>query len=503
MKWVIRSRYLSRWLLFVFANVLFLNCAHLDSKSGSNFEPRTLGEILEQDFTGESERLPVVENGEIVVFGIKLQKSRFDFPITVNAQVEEWISYFCGKGRPHFSRYLERSEYFIPYIAPILKQNGLPEDLVYLSMIESGFNTLARSRAQAVGPWQFMPRVARYYGLRVNGWVDERRDIQKSTLSAVHFLQDLYRRFKSWELVAAAYNAGETKVARAINRYQTEDFWMIVRQNFLKPETRDYVPKIIAAAIIAKNRSQFGFSDKKSHPSEGEAVAGDGQLVKVVKTDSPWEGISDSISQEDILLAKDEIFEEELQPENLTSVLAEPFAKPVPVPHITKNGEVGGEQLDEFEVKGPADLLKIASAAGLSYHTVKALNPELLRWCTPPHFETYRIKLPASTRETFLEAYNHEKFSKRVKFLSYKVKRGETLAHIARRYGIKVDLMSDLNRLSPRRPLKFGSQIFLPLPLDRSRTLTSLDLLDPPEKSVRKKYKSRLHRSLNDRRWKS
>jgi membrane-bound lytic murein transglycosylase D len=501
MKWVVALSFFRTGTFFV--PIFFVSCAHFDGRPHFTAEPRTLGEILQQDVPEESRKSPLVENQEIVVSGVKLQKAQFDFPITVNAQVEGWISYFCGKGRPHFARYLERSEYFIPYIAPILKQNGLPEDLVYLSMIESGFNTLARSRAQAVGPWQFMPRIGRHYGLKVNGWVDERRDIQKSTLSAVRFLQDLYRRFKSWELVAAAYNAGETKVSRAIHRYQTDDFWVIARQNFLKPETRDYVPKIIAAAIIAKNPSQFGFSHTKSHLSEGEAIAGDGQLVHVVKTDSPWEGLAGSVSQEDLLLAKDEIFEEEVTSEVLPSFLAEPFAKPVPIPHITKNGEVGGEQLEEFEVKGPADLLKIASAAGLSYHTVKALNPELLRWCTPPHFQTYRIKLPAATRETFLAAYNHEKFSKRVKFLSYKVKRGETLAHIARRYGIKVELMSDLNRLSARSPLKGGAHIFLPLPLDRSRTLLSLDLLDPPERSNRKKYKSRWNRSLSDKRWKS
>ena len=156
-------------------------------------------------------------------------------------------------------------------------------------MIESGFNNFARSHAKAVGPWQFISATGKRYGLMVNWWVDERRDIRKSTLAAVGYLRDLYNMYGSWELAAASYNAGEGKIARAIQRYGTKDFWAIAKQRFLRPETRDYVPKIIAAAILAKNRAQFGFpvSDKK--PGAGEAVAGDGEVVKVVKTDKPLE----------------------------------------------------------------------------------------------------------------------------------------------------------------------------------------------------------------------
>ena len=137
---------------------------------------------------------------------------------------------FSGRGRGFFARYLERSEFFIPYIIPLLQQNGMPEDLVYLAMIESGFNNLARSHAKAVGPWQFISATGKRYGLRVDWWVDERRDIRKSTLAAVEYLKDLYKMFSSWELAAAAYNAGESKVMRAIRRYGSNDFWVIARQ---------------------------------------------------------------------------------------------------------------------------------------------------------------------------------------------------------------------------------------------------------------------------------
>src|SRR5690606_7487674 len=113
---------------------------------------------------------------------------------------------------------------------------------------------------RAVGPWQFIESTGKRYGLDVNWWVDERKDIEKSTLAAAQYLKELYGYFGSWELAAAAYNAGETKIRKAIRRYRTKDFWIISKQRFLRPETRNYVPKLMAAAILAKNYQQFGFS---------------------------------------------------------------------------------------------------------------------------------------------------------------------------------------------------------------------------------------------------
>ncbi len=322
--------------------------------------------------------------------------------------------------------------------------------------------------------------------------------------------------FQSWELAAAAYNAGEAKVARAIRRFGTKDFWMIARQRFLRPETRDYVPKIIAAAIISKNRVQFGFPDQKSRPGLGEVVAGDGEVVKVVKTDKPVEdkeyirekeadmqvGLADDLAfSDDEESGASQVKSMDLIESNQAGWMAEseispsseagsaPLAKPIPTPHVTRSGEVGGEHLDIFEVKSPADLLQVAKAAGLSYQTVKSLNPEILRWCTPPTLPTYSIKLPASTKDRFLSTYNHEAFPRKVQFMTYKVRRGETLLRIARHFGIKVDLVSDLNRVSPRMPLRNGARILLPIPSDRTRTFASLDIVDPPERR-----RSRRHR---------
>ncbi|MFN7685250.1 MAG: transglycosylase SLT domain-containing protein [Oligoflexia bacterium] len=458
---------------------------------------------------GVTGRSGINEKGEMTILGVQLKNTDFDFPITLNSRVEFWVNYFNGRGRPHFERYLERSEYFIPYIRPILKQAGMPEDLVYLAMIESGFNNHARSHAKAVGPWQFISATGKRYGLMVNWWVDERRDTRKSTLAAVEYLRELFQMFNSWELAAAAYNAGEAKIARGIRRYGTKDFWALSRHRFLRQETRDYVPKIIAAAIVAKNRTQFGFPAPRGENHEGEVQAGDGEWVKL-EPSRPGVDEAQSSAEGELSRMAESSAETGAARESLTKILAEDSwedaeipedqaplvqalsapemgvggetARPVATPHVGKNGEVRGEQLTEFELQSPADLLKVARAAGLSYQTVKALNPEILRWCTPPLGPTYRIKLPTTVKERFLSAYNHPAFPRRVQFLAYRVKRGETLSNVARRFGIKPDPMADLNRVSVRSPLREGVRVLLPMPDDRTRSIASLEVKDAPEK---------------------
>jgi membrane-bound lytic murein transglycosylase D len=185
---------------------------------------------------------------------------RPDIPLVMNDRVQDWINYFQGKGRPYFERYLARSGRYIPMIRQVLRQNGLPQDLVYLAMIESGFNPHAYSRAAASGTWQFIYQTGVRYGLRVDQWVDERRDPEKSTVAAAKYLKELYDRYNDWYLAAASYNAGEGKIDRAIKKYATEDFWELSEGKYLRNETKDYVPKLIAAALIAKTPEKFGFT---------------------------------------------------------------------------------------------------------------------------------------------------------------------------------------------------------------------------------------------------
>ncbi len=187
----------------------------------------------------------------------------YDIPITINAQVERWIDYFQTRIPKRFQIWLARSGRYAKIMRPILKQYGLPEDLFYLAMIESGFSCNAYSRARAAGPWQFIRGTGRRYGLRIDYWVDERRDPIKSTHAAARYLKDLYQEFGSWYLAAAAYNAGEAKIRRALKRYRAEDFWSIShrRRRYLKRETKNYVPKMIAAALIAKEPEKYGFKN--------------------------------------------------------------------------------------------------------------------------------------------------------------------------------------------------------------------------------------------------
>jgi membrane-bound lytic murein transglycosylase D len=143
----------------------------------------------------------------------------------------------------------------------LLKEYGLPEDLVYLSLIESGFDPYAYSRSKAVGLWQFIYLTGKRYGLRVNWWVDERRDPEKSTIAAAKYLKDLYGMFDCWYLAAAGYNAGEYKIVNAMKRYRTEDFWKLTKYRYLKRETKDYIPQMIAAALITKDPERYGFTE--------------------------------------------------------------------------------------------------------------------------------------------------------------------------------------------------------------------------------------------------
>ena len=184
---------------------------------------------------------------------------------TEHPLVKKWLYYFTVREHERFQRFLNRGEYYRSFIEQQLEAHALPKELYYLAMIESGFRNRARSRARAVGIWQFMPRTGRHYGLRVDGYLDERMDPVRSTAAAISYLQDLYRVYQSWWLAIASYNSGEVRVLRAIMQRNTRDFFELIEQKVLPAETINYVPKFIAAMYIAANRVRFGFTLTQAH----------------------------------------------------------------------------------------------------------------------------------------------------------------------------------------------------------------------------------------------
>ncbi len=186
----------------------------------------------------------------------------YDIPIVMNDRVRKSIVYFQTVARDAFAKYLSRSQKYAPMMKRILSGHGLPLDMVYLSLVESGYNPRAYSWARAVGLWQFISSTGRLYGLERNWWIDERRDPVKSTHAACRFLKDLYTEFGSWELAMAAYNGGPGRVRRVIARQKTIDFWKMR----LKRQTMDYVPLIMAATLIAKEPEKYGFDNIEYEP---------------------------------------------------------------------------------------------------------------------------------------------------------------------------------------------------------------------------------------------
>lgn len=303
-----------------------------------------------------------------------------DIPLTMNSKVEYFLYYFQTRGKESFSRWLARSSRYIPMMKEILKRESMPEDLVYVAMIESGFHLHAKSFANAVGPWQFISGTGKRYDLRIDQWVDERKDPVKATTAAARYLKELYTMFNGdWYLAAAGYNAGENKILRAINKYNTSDFWEISRGSYLARETKEYVPKLLAAAIIAKEPARFGFSDIAYLPAI---------------------------------------------------------------------------EFDTVTIPSRTDLKLIAELSGTTYETIKELNPDIRHWCTPPNYPDYELKIPKGAKSQFLEEFTKvpedKRYTERAMYAHYRARKSDNLKKVARKYGMTVAALAELNGINPK-----------------------------------------------------
>lgn len=227
---------------------------------------RMLDALDEPTFREDDTLAPIPLIRDVANFDVGLIQDRYDIPVEMQPLVAQYIQFFQGPGRRWFRKWMARAARYVPVMQPILEQYGLPKDTVYLAMIESGFSAHAYSWAHAAGPWQFISSTGKQYGLKQDFWVDERRDPIKATHAAASYLKDLKRELGHWYLAWAGYNTGSSRVRRMVERHGTNDFWVLSEERGLAKETKHYVPKLIAAALVAKHPSAFGFQEEEFEP---------------------------------------------------------------------------------------------------------------------------------------------------------------------------------------------------------------------------------------------
>lgn len=378
----------------------------------------------------------------------------YDFPVTMNKQVEFYLNFFQHKHKKSFARWLERSGRYLPMMQEELRQAGLPLDLVYLPMIESGYSLTAYSRAKAVGPWQFIHSTGRHYGLTIDNFVDERRDPVKSTRAAIAFLSDLYDRFGDWHLTVAAYNAGGGKINQAIKRYKTNDFWELAQKSYLKNETKRYVPKLIAAILIAGNPGKYGFDNiDYQAPLAYETVEVPAWTsLRAVE-------VACGADLEDLKDLNRQLLQMMTPPDKDGYLLKVPMgrkeilAKNLPKVHATSTTNY------KTHVVGKKDTLsKICTKYNLNKLTLLKANNLRKSKLTPGT----RLRIPVQTTHYTLwdrDLPSSENDGSRL--VLHTIKPGESISHIAQRYNVPLRLVAAWNELSDINRIRAGQQLAL------------------------------------------
>jgi len=391
------------------------------------------------------------------------KETSYDFPVVINKQVKAYLDIFQNKQKKTFGRWLARSGKYIPMLQRELREAGLPQDLAYLAMIESGFNQRAYSRAKAVGLWQFIKGTGKQYNLRIDRYVDERRHAEKSTKAAVAFLSDLYADFGDWHLAVAGYNAGAGKIGRGLKRYKVDNFWSLAQHRYLRLETKRYVPKLIAAIIIAKNPEQYGFTNiQYEAPLEYETLrVGPGLSLDAVAL------ICDTNSKEI----------KKLNQELKTG------RTPLNKSHYDVQIPVGKKELAE------ANLPRLNSVVSTGYKThVIRKGDTLSKICKRYNINKTTLLKINNLRSSKLVAGKHLRIpysSARYRLLAkgskgnivtddlvlHTIKPGETISKIADSYNIPPELIVTWNGLKSIHKIRAGQQLALYI-VDDSKTLS-------------------------------
>ncbi len=379
---------------------------------------------------------------------------QYNFPVVLNKQVEMYLNLFENKQHKTFGKWLARSGKYLPMIQAEFIKNGLPSDLAYLAMIESGFNQRAYSHAHATGMWQFMRGTARGYHLRIDSYVDERRDALKSTRAAAAYLRDLYQLFGDWHLAVAAYNGGPGKIQGGLKRFKVNTFWELAQKKCLRLETKRYVPKLIAAIIIAKNPEKYGFTHiKYAKPLEYDTIeVGPGLDLQAL-------ALATGSSKREITLLNQEL-----------RTGKTPLDQTLYRVNIPKNTRTVAQQ----------NLKRIHSTVRTGYKThIKRKNETLSAICKKYNINTttllkvnnlhkgkiqdgQRLRIPYSIVEyTLLPEDNTKIAANKAGLILHTIKKGDTISKIAKKYNVKPDMILAWNNLKSIHKIRAGKQLAL------------------------------------------
>lgn len=428
-------------------------------------EPATIDELLALSATFDK---PVPTRALTEAVQTDLAQTAHDIPITLNKKVLSYVELFQGRLRPFIQEGLDRGAPYLPMIQSVFRAEGLPLDLAYVPLIESAFKPNALSRASARGVWQFMRATARENGLKHDWYVDERSDPRKSTLAAAKYLRTLYDMFDGdWHLALASYNGGPGRVQRAIKRSGRKNFWSLAAsKRYLPRETREYVPMILAAVIIARNPAQYGFTPPAAEPLQFETVtvAGPVDLRRIAE----WTGAPvDVIHQLNPELRRwtTPVRENEYElriPSGTASIVEERLAATLPGDRGALNWHTvrRGESLSSIARKLGVRRTDLALANYLSTRARVRIGQQLVVPRPPATLMAARPERPqpaaASRRvggdveRAALVRLPRPEESERVKHV-YRVKRGDTLTKIARLFDTSVASLKQWNRLRSSR----------------------------------------------------
>ena len=406
----------------------------------------------------DSMRELMAEEGALLVE----EEVDYDIPIVLNARVEWWVNYFSRRIRSSFERYLIRSGAWLPYLTAQLAEAGLPRDLAFIVLIESGFSTQARSRANAVGPWQFIASTGREYGLRIDRWIDERRDYERATQAAIAYLSDLHAMFGSWHLAAAGYNGGQGRIQRSMVRDNAASFWEL---RSIRDETRNYVPKLLAATIVAKQPTRYGFGAVPYlEPARWAKVlvpAGTDLDAVAEKAEVPTEMIQ--ALNPHILRGRTPPGEPNF-PVKIPHDRAEVFARNVaeegldrsigtPLVHPAREGETVIGIASAYGV--PAT--DLAHANGIGVEAVMGGDERLI---VPGRFVRRAVSGPGGSEPDLEEVRPASRVQPEPTRI-HRVRRGDTLYKLARRYGVSVSAIRQINGLRSDRII-VGQRLTIP-----------------------------------------